>query len=90
MAFPNEMCQADRLACSASEYFRTESGARQSVDALTPLENGVIALHTLTGEVHYTRSVIVAIGRGIAEVQKLELDSAHHYEQVTCITRCRI
>lgn len=53
----------------------------QSVDAITRQDDGVIALHTLTGEVHYTRSVIVAIGRGIAEVQKLELDSAHHYER---------
>lgn len=32
-------------------------------------------------EIHYTRTIIVAVGRGIAEIQKLELQEPIEYEQ---------
>ena len=64
-----------------AETFEPTVVLNQSVDAISRLDDGVIVLQTVTGEVHYTRSVIVAIGRGIAEVQKLELVSAHEYER---------
>ncbi|MGQ8872954.1 NAD(P)/FAD-dependent oxidoreductase [Paenibacillus sp. TSA_86.1] len=53
----------------------------QTVDTFSRLNNGVIVLQTETGELHYTRSVIIAIGRGVAEVQKLDINTAHDYER---------
>ncbi|WP_342551636.1 NAD(P)/FAD-dependent oxidoreductase [Paenibacillus sp. FSL R7-0652] len=53
----------------------------QTIDTFSRLENGVIVLQAETGELHYTRSVIAAIGRGIAEVQKLDMNTAHDYER---------
>ncbi|MBB6022648.1 thioredoxin reductase (NADPH) [Paenibacillus sp. JGP012] len=54
---------------------------KQTVDTFNHLHDGVIALHTDTGDSHYTRTVIVAIGRGVAEVQKLDIHSAQDYER---------
>lgn len=53
----------------------------RSVDRFTRLDNGLFALHTDEGELHYTRSIIIAIGRGIAEVQRLEMEEASEYER---------
>jgi len=52
----------------------------QRVDSLKRGSDGVFILRTNTGELHYTRTVIIAVGRGVAEMQKLELEGAARYE----------
>lgn len=54
---------------------------KQTVDTFNQLYDGVFELQTHTGESHYTRTVIIAIGRGVAEVQKLDIHSAQDYER---------
>lgn len=53
----------------------------RSVDRFTRLDNGLFALHTDKGKLHYTRTIIIAIGRGIAEVQRLPMEEANEYER---------
>ncbi len=43
------------------------------VDRFARLDNEMLALYTAEGEIHYTLTIIVAVGRGIAEIQKLVL-----------------
>ncbi|MCW3790798.1 NAD(P)/FAD-dependent oxidoreductase [Paenibacillus sp. LS1] len=50
------------------------------VDRFARLDNEILALYTAEGEIHYTRAIIVAVGRGIAEIQKLELQEPIQYE----------
>ncbi|PYE51265.1 NAD(P)/FAD-dependent oxidoreductase [Paenibacillus barcinonensis] len=54
---------------------------KQTVDTLNHLQDGIIELQTDSGESHITRTVIMAIGRGVAEVQKLDIPSAQNYER---------
>ncbi|WP_440109692.1 NAD(P)/FAD-dependent oxidoreductase [Paenibacillus sp. QZ-Y1] len=51
------------------------------VEKFTRLENGILALHTAGGELHYTRTLIVAVGRGIAEAHKLDIEDTNEYER---------
>jgi len=50
------------------------------VDRFARLDNDILALYTAEGDIHYTRTIIVAVGRGIAEIQKLELQEPIQYE----------
>ncbi|WP_405170022.1 NAD(P)/FAD-dependent oxidoreductase [Paenibacillus sp. FSL H8-0280] len=50
------------------------------VDRFARLDNEILALYTAEGDIHYTRTIIVAVGRGIAEIQKLELQEPIQYE----------
>ncbi|MBY0116105.1 NAD(P)/FAD-dependent oxidoreductase [Paenibacillus xylanexedens] len=43
------------------------------VERFTRLDNGIWSMYTTGGKIHYTRTIIVAVGRGIAEIQKLKL-----------------
>ncbi|MCK6076446.1 NAD(P)/FAD-dependent oxidoreductase [Paenibacillus silvae] len=53
----------------------------QTIDTFNHLNDGVFELQTHTSESHYTRTVIIAIGRGVAEVQRLDIHSAKDYER---------
>ncbi|MEC0127646.1 NAD(P)/FAD-dependent oxidoreductase [Paenibacillus pabuli] len=52
-----------------------------SIERFTPMDNRLFALHTSGGELHYSRTIIIAIGRGIAEIQRLDMEEAHEYER---------
>ncbi|ANY65914.1 thioredoxin reductase [Paenibacillus sp. BIHB 4019] len=52
----------------------------QQIRNLTRLEDGTYMLEASTGEKHWTRTVILAIGRGILKMAKLELEGAERYE----------
>jgi thioredoxin reductase (NADPH) len=52
----------------------------QRVDGLERRSDGVFVLRANTGELHFTRTVIVAVGRGVAELQRLEVEGADRYE----------
>ncbi|MFS0723611.1 NAD(P)/FAD-dependent oxidoreductase [Paenibacillus sp. 1P07SE] len=42
--------------------------------------DGLIVLRTHTGERHYSRTVLVAVGRGVAEPMRLDIEGAERYE----------
>ncbi|MFC4598394.1 NAD(P)/FAD-dependent oxidoreductase [Cohnella hongkongensis] len=52
----------------------------QRVEGFERQPDGTFALRTNTGELHDTRTVIIAVGRGIAELQKLDVEGAERYE----------
>ncbi|QGQ95912.1 NAD(P)/FAD-dependent oxidoreductase [Paenibacillus psychroresistens] len=52
----------------------------QNVIELQNQTDGSFVLKTNTGESHYTRTIILATGRGIVELQKLEIEGANRYE----------
>lgn len=52
----------------------------QQVDELQRQADGTFALRTKAGQWHYTRTVIIAAGRGITELQKLDIEGADRYE----------
>ncbi|WP_138754651.1 NAD(P)/FAD-dependent oxidoreductase [Paenibacillus sinopodophylli] len=52
----------------------------QRVQHFARLEDGTIELLSDTGEKHYSRTVILAIGRGITNIQKLDIEGADRYE----------
>lgn len=52
----------------------------EQVSNLEKLEDGTYLLETVSGGKHWTRTVILAIGRGILKMAKLELEGAERYE----------
>ncbi len=52
----------------------------QQIRDLEKQDDGTYLLETVTGEKHWTRTVILAIGRGILKMAKLELEGAERYE----------
>ena len=52
----------------------------QAVAGMNRREDGVFELTSTTGERHYTRTVILCAGRGMTQVQKLDIHGANRYE----------
>ena len=52
----------------------------QKIVGLTKRADGTFLLEAAGGERHYTRAVIVAVGRGVARLQKLEIEGAEKFE----------
>ncbi|MBA2870280.1 thioredoxin reductase (NADPH) [Anoxybacillus calidus] len=52
----------------------------QRIVDLEKQKDGTFLLTSINGEQHHTRAVILAIGHGTWEVQKLEVDGAEQYE----------
>jgi len=52
----------------------------QQIATYDRLEDGTFLLTSLTGEKHWTRTVILAIGYGILRMAKLEIEGAERYE----------
>ncbi|WP_066190188.1 MULTISPECIES: NAD(P)/FAD-dependent oxidoreductase [Gracilibacillus] len=53
---------------------------KEKVTTIAQDEQGIFILHTASGEKHYSRTIILAIGGGILNPQKLEIDGAEKYE----------
>ncbi|WP_182201372.1 NAD(P)/FAD-dependent oxidoreductase [Paraliobacillus salinarum] len=51
------------------------------VTSITQDESKIFHLHTSESVTHTTKTVIVAIGGGILQPQRLELNNIHHFEQ---------
>ncbi|REK75169.1 NAD(P)/FAD-dependent oxidoreductase [Paenibacillus paeoniae] len=43
-------------------------------------EDGIFELTSKTGERHYTRTILLCAGRGMTQVQKLDIEGANRYE----------
>ncbi|MFS0557799.1 NAD(P)/FAD-dependent oxidoreductase [Brevibacillus sp. 179-C9.3 HS] len=52
----------------------------QKVEWMERDESGLFVLHTASGERHYTKTVILAIGGGILKPQKIDLEGADKFE----------
>ncbi|MCM3077725.1 NAD(P)/FAD-dependent oxidoreductase [Brevibacillus invocatus] len=52
----------------------------EKVTSITRNEEGIFVLHTESGEQHFSKTVIVAIGSGILKPQKLEIEGADRFE----------
>lgn len=60
--------------------FEPEVVLGQKVTSLTKDEHGHFVLHTLSGQKHYSRTVILAVGYGILNPTKLNIDGAERFE----------
>lgn len=60
--------------------FDPEVLLNEKVETITRDEEGIFILHTASGEKHYSRTVIVAVGGGILNPQKLEIEGAERFE----------
>lgn len=52
----------------------------EKVTSLSKDENGHFILHTLSGQNHYSKTVILAVGGGILKPNKLNIESAEQFE----------
>lgn len=52
----------------------------QEIVEMEKCEGGIFILTSSTGEKHYTKTIIIATGRGITKIQKLNVEGADRYE----------
>ncbi|MBS4201065.1 NAD(P)/FAD-dependent oxidoreductase [Bacillus sp. FJAT-49732] len=60
--------------------FNPEVVLNEKVESISRDENGVFVLHASSGEKHYSKTVIVAVGSGILNPQKLNIEGAERFE----------
>lgn len=60
--------------------FNPEVVLNEKVESITRTGEGTFVLHTSTGEKHYSKTVIVAVGSGILNPQKLDIEGAKRFE----------
>lgn len=52
----------------------------EKVESIERTEAGIFILHTVSGQKHYSKTVIIAVGSGILNPQKLEIEGAERFE----------
>jgi len=52
----------------------------QKIEKLEKLSDGTFILTSATGEKHYSKAIILAVGYGVLSMQKLEIEGADRYE----------
>lgn len=60
--------------------FDPEVLLNEKVESITRNAEGIFVLHTASGQKHYSKTVIVAVGGGILNPQKLEIEGAERFE----------
>ncbi|KAB7707583.1 SidA/IucD/PvdA family monooxygenase [Bacillus aerolatus] len=60
--------------------FNPEVALNEKVEAITRNEEGIFVLQTASGQKHFSKTVIVAVGSGILNPQKLEIEGAERFE----------
>lgn len=60
--------------------FNPEVVLNEKVESIARNDEGIFVLHAASGHKHYSRTVIVAVGGGILNPQKLEIEGAERYE----------
>lgn len=60
--------------------FHPEVVLNEKVESISRDETGIFILHTASGKLHYSKTVIVAVGGGILTPQKLDLEGAEKFE----------
>jgi len=62
------------------QTFDPEVVLNEKIEAITKTENGIFELRAFSGNIHYSKTVIVAVGSGILNPQKLEIEGAERFE----------
>ncbi|MBW8350056.1 NAD(P)/FAD-dependent oxidoreductase [Bacillus sp. IITD106] len=60
--------------------FNPEVVLNEKVESISRNEKDFFVLHTSSGEKHYSKTVIVAVGSGILKPQKLNIEGAERFE----------
>ncbi|MWV46347.1 thioredoxin reductase [Paenibacillus sp. HJL G12] len=60
--------------------FNPEVVLNEKIETITRREDGVFELHGTSGRMHLSKTVIVAVGSGILNPQKLEIEGASRFE----------
>nr|WP_263324491.1 NAD(P)/FAD-dependent oxidoreductase [Neobacillus sp. Marseille-Q6967] len=60
--------------------FNPEVVLNEKIEGITRDEQGVFVLKAASGRVHYSKTVIVAVGSGILKPQKLSIEGAERFE----------
>ncbi|WP_029267520.1 NAD(P)/FAD-dependent oxidoreductase [Virgibacillus alimentarius] len=60
--------------------FHPEVVLSEKVESIHRNEAGIFVLHTASGQKHYSKTVIVAVGGGILNPQKLNIEGAERFE----------
>ncbi|MDN4072074.1 NAD(P)/FAD-dependent oxidoreductase [Fictibacillus terranigra] len=60
--------------------FDPEVVLNEKVESITRNEDGIFLLKSANGVMHYSKTVIVAVGSGILNPQKLEIEGAERFE----------
>ncbi|GAB2554564.1 NAD(P)/FAD-dependent oxidoreductase [Gracilibacillus alcaliphilus] len=63
-----------------AETFDPTMVCNEKVTSIAQDKQGIFTLHTASGAKHWSKTVIIAIGGGILNPQKLEVDGAEKYE----------
>lgn len=60
--------------------FNPEVVLNEKIESITREENGVFVLLAVSGRKHYSKTIIMAVGGGILNPQKLEIEGAERFE----------
>jgi len=60
--------------------FHPEVVLNEKVESITRNEEGIFILHAASGRKHFSKTVIVAVGGGILNPQRLEIEGAERFE----------
>ncbi|MBO9129487.1 NAD(P)/FAD-dependent oxidoreductase [Bacillus sp. 165] len=60
--------------------FHPEVVLNEKVESITRDEEGIFVLHAASGQQHFSKTVIMAVGSGILKPQKLEIEGAERFE----------
>ncbi|MGM9988570.1 MAG: NAD(P)/FAD-dependent oxidoreductase [Bacillaceae bacterium] len=60
--------------------FNPEVVLNEKVESITRNEDGIFVLQTASGNSHFSKTVIIAVGSGILNPQKLEIEGAERFE----------
>ncbi|MFK2826619.1 NAD(P)/FAD-dependent oxidoreductase [Bacillus sp. B190/17] len=60
--------------------FNPEVVLNEKVESITRNKEGIFVLHAASGQTHLSKTVIVAVGSGILNPQKLEIEGAARFE----------
>jgi len=63
-----------------AQTFDPTIALNQKVEKLEKQQDGTFILTSSTGEKHYSKTVILAVGYGVLSMQKLEIEGADRYE----------
>lgn len=60
--------------------FDPEVVLNEKIESITRNEEGIFVLHAASGQKHFSKTVIVAVGGGILKPQKLEIEGSEKFE----------
>ncbi|WP_313894218.1 NAD(P)/FAD-dependent oxidoreductase [Psychrobacillus sp.] len=60
--------------------FDPEVVLNEKVESVTKNEDGIFVLHTTSGQMHFSKTIIIAVGSGILNPTKLEIEGAERFE----------